>query len=553
MLIAMEELLQPSLNAGPVVANETPYRLSIEPVGGRVRARIEGQIVADSVDARVMYETYLPSYIYFPKDSLIAGLLVPSAFRTFCPFKGTAHHWHLQVADRTIENGAWSYESALPAASDASGFVAFYPHAVEELLSDQPLPESDNTKIAGGALIDWLMREAWKCKTPVALSEQFAEHLLAVGLPLWRFSVSIWTLHPELQGRRYTWARGGSVVENDIPFGILQSPAYLNSPVRQVSEGLGGVRQRLDIDTPEFQFPILDELRASGGTDYVAMPLPYSDGQIQTMTLASDDPEGFSTAHLGKVFECVTVLSRFYEVLTLRRNSNDLFDTYLGRRTRRHVLGGLTHRGDGEDIRAAILFCDMRNSTGLSEELSTEIYLDLLNDFFERTAEPVLERGGEVLKFIGDAVLAIFPLDGDATDESAAEKACQLARETAEEIVARIAAMPARADRPPVQCALGLHFGDVMYGNVGAPKRLDYTVIGRAANVAARLSERCKTLGQSLLLSAEVAKRTPDDLHSLGKQHLHHVAEDVEVFTVGGESFGSAPVGVTVSPRGGLA
>ena len=534
----MEELLTRDLNAGPVVASETPYRLAIEPVGGRVRARIAGQIVADSVDARVMHETYLPSQIYFPKAGLIADLLSPSPLRTFCPFKGTAHYWHLHVADLTIENGAWSYENALPAASDASGFVAFYPHLVEELLSDQALPEGDTTQVAGGALIDWLLREAWRCQTPMELSEQFAEQLLAIGLPLWRFNVSIWTLHPELQGRRYTWMRGASVVESDIPYGILQSPAYLNSPVRQVSEGLGGVRQRLDIDTPEFQFPILDELRAGGGTDYVAMPLPYSDGQIQTMTLASDDPEGFTTAHLGKVFECVTVLSRFYEVLTLRRNTNDLFDTYLGRRTRRQILGGLTHRGDGEDIRAAILFCDMRNSTGLAEELSPEIYLDLLNDFFERTAEPVLERGGEVLKFIGDAVLAIFPLDGDATDEAAAVKACELARETAEEIVARIAAMPARADRPPVQCALGLHFGDVMYGNVGALKRLDFTVIGRAANVAARLSEQCKALGQSLLLSAEVAKRTPNDLHALGKQHLHRVAKDVEVFTIAGAKTG---------------
>ncbi|MDA0229068.1 MAG: DUF427 domain-containing protein [Proteobacteria bacterium] len=534
----MEELLEHDLNVAPAGAIEAPYRLAIEPVGARVRVRIAGQTVVDSTDARVMHETYLPSHIYFPKDDLIADLLVPSSFRTFCPFKGTAHHWHLHVAGRTIENGAWSYENALPDAGDVSGFVAFYPHLVEELLSDQSLPDSDNTQVASGALINWLLRAAWKCQTPTELSEQFAEHLLAVGLPLWRFSVSIWTLHPELQGRRYTWVRGGSVEENDIPYGILESPAYLNSPVRHVSEGLGGVRQRLDITTPEFQFPILDELRASGGTDYVAMPLPYSDGQIQTMTLASDDPAGFTTAHLGKVYECVTVLSRFYEVLTLRRNTDDLFDTYLGRRTRRQVLGGLTHRGDGEDIRAAILFCDMRNSTGLAEELSPEIYLDLLNDFFERTAEPVLERGGEVLKFIGDAVLAIFPLDAGATDEAAAVKACQLARETAEEIVARIAAMPARADRPTVQCALGLHFGDVMYGNVGAPKRLDFTVIGRAANVAARLSAQCKALGQSLLMSAEVANRTPDDLHSLGNQRLHHVAESVEVFTVGGANYG---------------
>ena len=535
----MEESRQPDHEAGPVVASRAPYRLSVEPVSGRVRARIDGQIVADSIDARVMHETYLPSRCYFPKTDLIADLLAPSPLRTFCPFKGTAHHWHLHLSGRTVENGAWSYENALPAASDVGGLVAFYPHLIEEYLTEQPLPEAESMQVAGGALIDWLLREAWLCQTPTELTEQFAAHLVIIGLPLWRFNVSIWTLHPELAGRRYGWVRGGDgVVESDIPYGTLQNPAYLNSPVRHVSEGLGGVRQRLDIDDPEFQFPILEELRASGGTDYVAMPLPFSDGQIQTMTLTSDDPEGFTTAHLGQVFECVTALSRYYEVLTLRRNTTDLFDTYLGHRTRHRVLSGLTHRGDGEDIRAAILYCDMRNSTGLAESLSREIYLDLLNDFFERAAEPVLERGGEVLKFIGDAVLAIFPLDGDAADEAAAAKACRLARETAEEIVARIAAVPKRSDRPPVQCALGLHFGDVMYGNVGAPKRLDFTVIGSAANVAARLSAQCKVLDQSLLLSAEVAKRTPDDLHSLGKQHLHHVGEEVEVFVVGGANYG---------------
>jgi class 3 adenylate cyclase len=301
---------------------------------------------------------------------------------------------------------------------------------------------------------------------------------------------------------------------------------------------LGGVRQRLDIDDPEFQFPILEELRANGGTDYVAMPLPFSDGQFQTMTLATDRPEGFSIGHLGRVFESIFALGRFYEVLTLRRNTTVLFDTYLGQRTRHQVLGGLTQRGDGEDIRAAILYCDLRDSTTLAGSLARESYLDLLNDFFERAAEPVLAQGGEVLKFIGDAVLAIFPLEGDQSDEEAMGDACRRAREAAQEIVARIAAVPARADRPPPQCAIGLHFGDVMYGNVGAPKRLDFTVIGTAANVAARLSAQCKELEQPLLMSAEVARHAPENLHSLGLQQLRHVAQDLEVFVVAGGEFG---------------
>ncbi len=151
---------------------------------------------------------------------------------------------------------------------------------------------------------------------------------------------------------------------------------------------------------------------------------------------------------------------------------------------------------------------------------------------------PVMEQGGEVLKFIGDAVLAIFPLEGGDDDDEAAARACRMARAAAEEIVARIAAAPAEAGRPPVQCAAGLHFGDVMYGNVDAPMRLDFTVIGSAVNIAARLSEQCKALDQPLLLSSEIAGHVPDGLHSLGKQRLRHVSEDVELFGLGGASFG---------------
>ena len=378
----------------------------------------------------------------------------------------------------------------------------------------------------------------------------FVRRLLEIGIPLWRFNVSVWTLHSELAGKTFSWNRErDGVVEGDIPYGTLQSPAFLNSPVRLVSDGLGGVRQRLDIDNPEFQFPILEELRANGGTDYVAMPLPFSDGQIQTMTLATDAPEGFTTANLGRVFESVLALGRFYEVLTLRRNANDLFDTYLGHRTGRKILGGLTHRGDGEDIRSAILYCDMRDSTSLTESLSRETYLELLNDFFEDTAEPVMQSGGEVLKFIGDAVLAIFPIEGDDEgddedddarddDSDAAAQACVRAREAAQEIIRRVESGPTRSDRPHVQCAIGVHFGDVTYGNVGAQNRLDFTVIGSAANVAARLSTQCKSLQQSLLLSADVAAYAPGGLSSLGKQKLRHVTEDVEVFVVAQEQFG---------------
>ena len=176
--------------------------------------------------------------------------------------------------------------------------------------------------------------------------------MIAAGIPLWPISVGIWTLHPQLAGRGYIWHRdGGAAEEFNTPHGTLSTPGYLNSPVRHVSEGLGGVRQRLDVaGVTEFRFPIMEELRQRGGTDYVATPLPFSDGQINTMTLTSDDPTGFTTADLGPVFQCLFGLSRFYETITLRQNTSNLLTTYLGKRSGSWVLNGETSAARGKKL-----------------------------------------------------------------------------------------------------------------------------------------------------------------------------------------------------------
>ena len=137
--------------------SEAPYRVAVEAVDGRVRARIDGRVVAESDAVLAMHETYLEPQCYFPKADLIDDLLVESPFRTFCPFKGTAHHWHLQLPSRLVENSAWSYEAPLQEASRIGGHVAFYPSVVGELLSDRPLPAADTERIGGSALIDWLL------------------------------------------------------------------------------------------------------------------------------------------------------------------------------------------------------------------------------------------------------------------------------------------------------------------------------------------------------------------------------------------------------------
>ena len=516
------------------------YRIALEPVNSRVAAVIDGVNVADSAGAVLSHETHLSPTPYFPRADIAAGVLQRGERRTFCPFKGTATHWSLRLPARTIENAAWSYERPLEHAVPITGYVAFYEGVIERWIAEPGVLEGKavaREAIADLPLADWIMRHAWFAKSARDLTEQLGRNLADAGVPLLRLNVGIWTLHPQLAGTTYTWNRArDGVTTTDTPRGALQEQAYLKSPERFVSKGLGGVRQRPDVDEPEFQFPIMDELRAAGATDYVAMPLPFSDGQIQTLTLASDDPHGFSVADLGQVFEAIPMLSRLFEVHTLRRNTGVLLDTYLGARTGQRVLQGLIQRGDGESIYVVICFSDLRDSTAMAESMPRQQFLDNLNVFFDSVAGAVLEHGGEVLRFIGDAVLAIFPLSDSAEDSTRGiGPSCYQAIEAAREAERRVAAVNRKRrehGRAEIRYGLGLHIGDVTYGNIGTPERLEFTVIGAAANEAARIEGLCKTLDEPVLISEEFARSFPESLVSVGRHQLRGIDGEREIFTL---------------------
>jgi adenylate cyclase len=504
------------------------YQISIDRVHQPVRVIVAGQLVAQTTRAIRMRETRLPDCLYIPKEDVEMSRLRPSDQRSFCPFKGTASYWDLVLPDQVMENAAWSYEQPLKEAGEVPGYISFSTHLLDDGTQALAADRAIDRGTLSGPLVNWLLRQAYKFTSPEELVAGMARLLVDDGVPLWRIGVGIWTLHPLLAGRSYTWMRDSDeVVIGETPHGALREPAYMNSPVRYVSEGLGGVRQRLDGTETEFDFPVMAELKASGGTDYVAMPLPFSDGQIQTLTLASDDPSGFTIAHLGPVFECSPVIGRYLEVLTIRNNSRTLLHTYLGPRTGDQVLHGRIRRGDRQDIRAALIYCDLRDSTGWTERLSRDNYLWLLNTFFENAVTPITQQGGEVLKFIGDAVLAIFPCEnGDV------RQANNKARRAAAAIARAVARMEG-PDGRPVECAIGVHFGELSYGNVGSPDRLDFTAIGTAANVVARLSDLGKDIGTPIVISIDAAQ-TMDGVVSLGHRKLHRVSRPIEVFTLTG-------------------
>lgn len=490
------------------------YRLKVEPVAGETTARIGSLTIAASRNARLMRETRLLNTVYFPRADVDLNL-TPSGHRTFCPFKGTARYWHADLNGRRVENAVWSYENALPETRDVEGMIGFMPAMDAKIrFAGDPPTRTDDGDIQG-PLVNWIMREAAFCSDGVELTKELAERFLAHGVAISRLTVLLWSLHPEIAGTRYLWRRdSGEVETTDAPHGVFDHPAFANSPLRHVSEGLGGVRQLLTVEEPEFSFPILEELKAEGATDYVVMPLFFSTGRPNVMTMASDHPRGFTTANLGLIFECSAAIARYYEVQTLKMNAVSLLDTYVGHRAGARVLSGQIRRGDGDDIEAAVLFCDLIGSTRLAEQLGREAYLSLLNSFFETVAAEVSARGGEVLKFIGDAVLAIFPDGGDFDARAAAVETAR--------------AIPGVLADSEMKAAIGLHFGPVTYDNVGAPDRLDFTVIGAAATIAARLSDLAKTEGVAALTTGDVSRGDA----SCGVFELHNIAEPVEVFAL---------------------
>ncbi|MEP3274877.1 MAG: adenylate/guanylate cyclase domain-containing protein, partial [Stappiaceae bacterium] len=418
------------------------------------------------------------------------------------------------------------YNDAFPESKSVEGHVAFMPGVVTEFdLAGNKLNPLDDGNIVGPT-VDWIMREAWLCETPQELTAATARKLLEEGVAITRMSVMIWSLHPMIAGKIYVWSKHSDAVETYTPsYDIHAHPAFVNSPYRHVSNGLGGVRQRLNDDGSEFRFPILQDLKMDGATDYVAMPLPFSGGQTNVLTMACDHPSGFTTANLGLVFETSAVLSRYYEVFALKENAQSLLETYLGKRTGKRVLGGEIRRGDGDEIDAAILFCDLRESTRLESTLGRDDYIKLLNGFFEETTEIINAHGGEVLKFIGDAVLAIFPADEERN------LACEQALTSAKEIVSKINASVFDQPSENIDCAIGIAFGGVTYGNVGSRERLDFTVIGSAANIAARLGDFGKRGTYKIVATADIAQSDPESI-TLGKVALHNVDQTVEAFAI---------------------
>jgi len=379
-------------------------------------------------------------------------------------------------------------------------------------------------------VIDWLMHKGRLMAAPQEVVGEICTRVRDAGMPIERVGFFFWTLHPQYWGNAMFWD-GKSVDLRRAGPELRQQETYLNSPVARIIDGERVMRRRIERDDCPIDYPVLEEVKAAGATDWVLCEVVFSNGQRNAVSLATRRPGGFTDHDIAEIEKLLHPFALVMENFTNRELARTLLETYLGRQSGLRVLEGQIQRGDGDEIDAVIWFSDLRESTSLSEALGERAFLELLNDYFEATAGAVLEHDGEVLRFIGDASLAVFALP-----QAGAR------RETCERAVAAVRAARARvlaANRRRTEAGLrgfdfgvGLHLGRVYYGNIGTPERLEFSVIGTAANKAARIEALCKETGQDVVLSSAFATALGTHCRRLGKFALRGVAGAEEVFAL---------------------
>jgi adenylate cyclase len=348
-------------------------------------------------------------------------------------------------------------------------------------------------------LIDWLIDGARSAASPPEMMARTCERLVDAGLPLYRVGVFVRTLHPEIYGRNFIWRPGAEVEVGTVDYHILESAEFNASPV--IVNFQQGLEVRAHADDPQSKrFPIIDDLRAEGVTDYIALPLFFVDGSVHASSWTTKQPGGFTDDQLSALRAIVTPLARVIEIISLQRTASILLDTYVGNRAGARILGGQIRRGHTETMHAAVWLSDLRGFTALSDRLPAETVVDILNQYFDCQVASIRAHGGEVLKYMGDGLLAVFPIDEYVGD---APQVCSRVMEAARESRTSVANLhyPIGEAVERFRFGVALHVGHILYGNIGGGNRLDFTCIGPAINLAARLEKIASRLHRTVVAS----------------------------------------------------
>lgn len=382
-------------------------------------------------------------------------------------------------------------------------------------------------------VVDWLTNGTRDERFIDNIFAQMCIRLQQAGIPVKRATLHILINHPQWLGARMMWSDGMREAEIAlVDYDVRERSEYIGSSASEILGGAAEVRERLEQD-PSLgrKHALYDELRAKDLTDYVAWPLYHTLGKRHIVTFATDRPGGFDDGDIASLKKLLPVLALVSEIRVKNRLARTLLETYVGSHAGELILAGATRRGSGTTVRAAIMICDLRDFTKISDNWPRDDVIDLLNDYFDAMSEPIARHGGEILKFIGDGLLAIFPLH--------APNACANLLHAVAEARKAMAALNERNSgigRAPLNYGIGVHVGDVMYGNIGSTSRLDFTVIGPAVNMASRLEALTKKLGRNVLLSRDFAELVAKEfqLEHVGRHEVRGFSDPIELFAYPG-------------------
>ena len=390
-------------------------------------------------------------------------------------------------------------------------------------------------------IIHWLVRQGLTTEDEAAVLGGFCDLLLEGGMPLWRVATGVELLHPVLDARGCRWVRGQDIVKED--FSRLDDDAareedWRASPFYRLMHGPEPeLRRRLDGSYSVGEFPLLDRFRDEGATDYLALAIEFGEqvrfGQLRGMlcSFLTDRPGGFLDTEVLLLRRLTPVLALTFRSIAGAETANTLMATYLGEDAGRRVLAGAIERGVAETVRAVLWYSDLEGFTRIADEEPAAELLALLNDYVEAVVDSVHAHGGQVLKFIGDGILAMFPLADDHMPCARGLDAAAAALAAAD----RLSAGRAAERRPTTGMHVALHVGDVLYGNIGSRDRLDFTVVGPAVNEVARIEALCRSLDQKVIVSAAFADEAGEARHrlvSLGRFALRGVRRPEELFAI---------------------
>lgn len=387
-------------------------------------------------------------------------------------------------------------------------------------------PASDSIE----AIAEWLIGDARRVGSAARAIDEYAWRLHAAGLPLLRVTLHSGTLHPQFLGAAYVWWRTtAQTQEIMIMHEVADMIPYEANPVLRVRRGGETLRRRLDRAVDQLDFAVLHDLKARGATEYLAFPVSSAYAQSYMATYVTDRPGGFSNDEIAQLKSVTERLSVLADMHSQRQIAENVLKAYLGPQTGPLVLAGKIRRGTGDTIQAVLWSSDVRGFTALSDRIPGQQVITILDQVFDAQARAIAKHGGEILKFIGDGLLAMFPVKTPDEAPRAAAEALAAAGEALNSVHALGSQIQGEQ---PLKMVIALHYGSAIYGNIGAANRLDFTVIGPDVNLVSRIEAVAKSLDLPLIVSDDFTRAYGAALRSLGQHKLRGLEQPHELFTV---------------------